>query len=140
MAIRNGLIGAAALGLAALTGCAESEITIEGDAAYCIREPAANENEATTIGIYIDATFHLRNGKGGFFNISTEIFGSHITSGLFEMNYDAHSTEQDYFVSEDLAVYGFVDDIDISVKTSLHYESFPLEEVDCGTLDEMIKH
>ncbi len=113
MKARNAIIGAAAMGLAALTGCAESEIAMEGDAVYCLRKPASNETENSDASLYIDATFHLRDGKGGFFNISTGIFGSRINEGLFERNYDAHSIDQNYFVSENVNVPGFVDDIGI---------------------------
>ena len=80
MKARNAIIGAAAMGLAALTGCGAGDITMKGDAAYCVREAAANANEKTVLGIYVDAIFHVNGGDTGFSDISTRVYGKQYNS------------------------------------------------------------
>ncbi len=140
MKARNAIIGAAAMGLAALTGCGAGDITMKGDAAYCVREAAANANEKTVLGIYVDAIFHVNGGDTGFSDISTRVYGSNITP-LFQLNYEDHDNlDVNYSVSrESVSVQGIVEDVSIRTMCWFVYEDFPLEEVDCETLDNMIK-
>ncbi|MFA5887708.1 MAG: hypothetical protein WC852_03290 [Candidatus Nanoarchaeia archaeon] len=141
MKTRNAIIGTAALGLAAITGCDAGDITMNGDAAYCVREAAANANEKTVMGIYVNAKFHVNGGGSGFTDIYTMAYGSNETP-LFQMHYeDKGNLDVDYSAAEEnLSVQGFVNDISIRAISSIggYYEDFLLEQVDCETLDSML--
>jgi hypothetical protein len=140
MKARNAIIGAAALGLAALTGCGAGDITMNGDAAYCVRQAAANANEKTVLGIYVDAKFHANTGDTGFSDVYTKVYGSNETV-LFPMNYeDLENLDVDYSaIGNSVSVQGFVNDVSVRAIAASVYEDFPLEEVDCETLDSMLK-
>ena len=66
--------------------------------------------------------------------------GSNITP-LFQLNYEDHDNlDVNYSVSrESVSVQGIVEDVSIRTMCWFVYEDFPLEEVDCETLDNMIK-
>lgn len=138
MKAKNAIIGAAAL--AAITGCGGGDISMTGDAAYCVRQQAANANEKTVLGIYVDAKLHVNGGDTGFSDISTRVYGSNITP-LFQLNYeDFGNLDVNYSViRESVSIQGLVEDVSIRAMAWYAYEDFPLEEVDCKTLDAMFK-
>lgn len=152
MTIINGILGAAAAGLLGMgaLGCGDSQynVDMEGTAMFCVR-PDSEYSGMTDLGIAVDVNLHITHTGGGHLSEWAEIrkvgvraYGDSVTEFhpvAFSGEWAKDRVHYTNLSPHNLAV-GQVDDVVLYIINDAGDDmEFGLEEVDCGTLDEVVR-